>query len=251
MKNIKLVACLFFILTAFTFTSCENEPIDSAINLDDFNNGGGGTSTGDYWPTALNNQWVYKLNGVQQSPMKIISVNSIDNATYYTFDTLFGQGSAGSVGNATVRLRKNSGDYYIRIEDLNLNLGSGLTATMTGYEYILLKDYLTVGQTWTGTYNQTTTYSDPQLPAITHTTSYTGTVVETGLSLTVNGTSFPNVIKVRVRQSTSFPGSPEPSVVDSDYWFAKDVGPIKAVNLSTVNGNTTTNTNDLFSFILN
>ena len=39
MKNIKLIAGIFFILTAFTFTSCENEPIDSAINLDDFNNG--------------------------------------------------------------------------------------------------------------------------------------------------------------------------------------------------------------------
>jgi len=48
MKNIKLIAGIFFILTAFTFTSCENEPIDSAIDLDDFNpiNGGGaGTFT--------------------------------------------------------------------------------------------------------------------------------------------------------------------------------------------------------------
>ena len=39
MKNIKLVTGLFLILTAFTFTSCENEPIDGAINLDDFNGG--------------------------------------------------------------------------------------------------------------------------------------------------------------------------------------------------------------------
>lgn len=250
MKNIKLIAGIFLILTSFTFTSCENEPIDSAINLDD-NNGGGGTSTGDYWPAALNNQWVYKLNGVQQSPMKIISVNSINNATYYTFDTLFGQGSTGGNAAATVRLKKNSGDYYIRIEDLNLNLGGGLTATMTGYEYILLKDYLTVGQTWTGSYNQTTTYSDPQLPAIIQSTNYTGTVIETGSTVTVNGVSYPNVIKVRVRQSTSFAGSLEPTLVDSDYWFAKDVGPIKAVNLSTVSGNTTTNTNELASFVIN
>ncbi|MDN3677488.1 fibronectin type III domain-containing protein [Flavobacterium paronense] len=36
MKNIKLIGSIFFILTAFTFTSCENEPVDSAINLDDF-----------------------------------------------------------------------------------------------------------------------------------------------------------------------------------------------------------------------
>lgn len=40
MKSIKLLVGLFLILTAFTFTSCENEPIDSAIDLDEFNPGG-------------------------------------------------------------------------------------------------------------------------------------------------------------------------------------------------------------------
>lgn len=38
MKNCRLVIGLFLILTAYFFTSCENEPIDSAINIDDFNN---------------------------------------------------------------------------------------------------------------------------------------------------------------------------------------------------------------------
>ena len=37
MNKIKLIAGIFLILFAFTFTSCENEPIDGAINLDDFN----------------------------------------------------------------------------------------------------------------------------------------------------------------------------------------------------------------------
>ena len=37
MNKLKLIAGIFLILTSFTFTSCENEPIDSAINLDDFN----------------------------------------------------------------------------------------------------------------------------------------------------------------------------------------------------------------------
>ena len=257
MKSIKLLAGLFLIFAAFTFTSCENEPIDSSIELNNGgnngggNNGGGnnggGTSTGDYWPTALNNQWVFKLDGVQQPPMKIISINSISGSTYYTFDTLFGQGSMGTLGSATTRLKKNSGDYYIRLEDLNLNLGNNLTAVMTGFEYILLKDYLNVGQTWNGVYTQTTNYSDPQIPDITQTTNYTGTIMETGGTLSVNGTSYPDVIKVRIHQSTTFPGLPTPSIVDSDYWFAKDVGPIKAINVA--EGSTTTN--DLMSFILN
>ena len=41
MKSIKLIAIILLTLTAFTFTSCENEPVDSAINLADFNRGEG------------------------------------------------------------------------------------------------------------------------------------------------------------------------------------------------------------------
>ncbi len=44
MKNIKLVAGIFLIFTTFTFTSCDVEPIDSAINLDDFAPIGGGSA---------------------------------------------------------------------------------------------------------------------------------------------------------------------------------------------------------------
>jgi hypothetical protein len=42
MNKIKLIAGIFLILTSFTFTSCENEPIDSAIDLGDFEGPTGG-----------------------------------------------------------------------------------------------------------------------------------------------------------------------------------------------------------------
>lgn len=42
MKNIKFLAGIFLIVTAFTFTSCDNEPIDPEINLDDFGGGSNG-----------------------------------------------------------------------------------------------------------------------------------------------------------------------------------------------------------------
>lgn len=44
MKNIKFLTGIFFILAAFTFTSCDNEPIDPALDLDNF--GGGGNNGG-------------------------------------------------------------------------------------------------------------------------------------------------------------------------------------------------------------
>ena len=59
MKNIKILAGIFLILTAFTFTSCTTEPIDSAIDLDDFGNPSSGPIvfkadfSGDTWNGTL------------------------------------------------------------------------------------------------------------------------------------------------------------------------------------------------------
>lgn len=44
MKNTKITTFLLLIFTALIFNSCDNEPIDSAIDLGDFNNGGGNNS---------------------------------------------------------------------------------------------------------------------------------------------------------------------------------------------------------------
>ena len=79
------------------------------------------------------------------------------------------------------------------------------------------------------------------------TTNYTGTIVEKGATVTVNGASYTNVIKLRISQSTTFPGLPTPTVVDSDYWFAKDVGVIKYQNIF----QSQNITSDLVSYSLN
>lgn len=52
MNKIKFITAFMLLFSMVTFTSCENEPIDSAINLDDFNNGGNnGNTTGVYTAT--------------------------------------------------------------------------------------------------------------------------------------------------------------------------------------------------------
>ena len=77
MKNIILIAVLFLILTSFTFTSCDIEPIDSAIDLDDFNPV---TSvSGSYLmtafntsiPTDLNNDGIPSANQMNENNIKI------------------------------------------------------------------------------------------------------------------------------------------------------------------------------------
>ena len=69
MKNIKLIGCLFLILTAFTFISCDNEPVDRAIKIEDFNNPTAGSLV--FKTDFSGNTW----NATQA--LAIVSTNSI------------------------------------------------------------------------------------------------------------------------------------------------------------------------------
>lgn len=255
MNKLKFMASLVVMILPFFILSCDNEPIDPALAnqmIDDGGGGngnGGGTSSGDYWPAALNNQWQYNQNGVLQSPMKMISVDNISGNTYYKFDNVFGQSSSGSTAQATMRLRKSSGDYYLKYDDLNISAG-GFTGVQSGFEVLILKDYINVGGTWNGSYNQTTTYDNPILPVITMTTNYDCTILEKNNPVTVNGTTYNTTIKIRFHQITSISGMPA-SDVYSDYWFAKDVGMVKSITYSMGGTTTPQYTNELVSYIVN
>lgn len=252
MNQTKLLLTAFSLFVAFSLFSCDDEPIDGLIDLGDFNeeiiDNEGGTSTGDYWPAALNNQWILSQNGVNQDPMKIISINSINGNTYYTFNQAMGSGSS-TTGSAITRLRKTSGNYYLKVEDLDIDFGGGITGQQTGFEMLLLKDYLNNGQTWTGSYNQTTTYNNPLFPTINLTINYTGEIINNSTSLSVNGTTYNNVINMRLTQITNMPGAP-PTEIETDYWFAKDVGPIKSITYDPASGSPQY-TSLLQSYILN
>lgn len=255
MKKIKNLLSIFVIITSLAFVSCENEPLDpSLLGSASSNNsggggngsggggngsGGGGNSTGDYWPSAVNNSWSFSNDGAASQMMKMISTSNIGGATYYNFDNVFGQGATVS-GTAAMRLRKNSGDYFIKIEGTSLDIGGGMSATQTAFEFLVLKDYLSVGQTWNGSYTQSTSYTGGgiSIPAATTTSNYTGTILGTGLTEIVDGETFTNVIKLKVSQVITITGMPGTTNVETTYWFSKNVGPIKSQTVS--NGSTTT-----------
>ncbi len=251
MKTIKNLLSIFVIITSLTFVSCENEPIDQSLlesnnsentgggNTGGGNTGGGGSSTGDYWPAVVNNSWSFSNNGAASQMMKIISTSNINGATYYNFDNIFGQGATVN-GTAAMRMRKNSGDYYVKIEGISLDLGGGMSATQTAFEFLILKDYLNTNQTWNGTYTQSTSYTGGgiSIPAATTNSNYTGTILGTGLTEVVDNETFTNVIKLKISQVITITGMPGTTNVETTYWFAKNVGPIKSETVS--NGSTTT-----------
>ena len=261
MKTIKSITFLLLGIF-FTLVSCttSNEPIDPKLNNQLFgtsatNNGGtgstgGGTSiNGDYWPAAINNQWTYSRNGVAQAPTKMISINQINGQSYYTFDNPPGGGSGASTGgvtvNVTTRLRKNVGDYFVRYDNQSFTAPT-ISGTQTDFEFIILKDYLSVGQTWTSKYSQTTTYNNINFPPVVTNTSVLGTIIDKGITYSSNGVSYNDVIKVKLVQTvTSIAGN---SSSENYYWFAKNIGLIRVEN-TVANGATTVTV--LNSYILN
>lgn len=248
----KLTSALFFVFSLFLLASCSNEPIDPALiaqqglSSNSGNSTGGATLSGDYFPAALNNQWLYTLNGASQPQSKMVSIDNINGLTYYTFSPTTANVSTTAV-SATQRLRKNSGDYFLKTEDYTFT-ANGISGTTTGFEVNSLKDYLPVGGSWTASYSQTTTFNNPLIPVITAITTYTGTILEKGSTVTVGSTTYINVIKLKLNQSVAFSGSA--STVSTDYWFAKNVGLVKYV-IYGADGTTPQNTSLLTSYILN
>ncbi|NMH29170.1 hypothetical protein [Flavobacterium silvaticum] len=256
MKRIHAVSVLILLLGAFQFTSCEVEPLDPAVltetpqNPTDPTNptnpGDDTPSEGDYWPAALNNSWTFD-NGTGEYDMKIVSINSIDGYTYYTFNPQTGTSGSGMTGTTTVRMRKAGGNYYYKYDDVVIAAEGEIPgSTTTGSEVIILKDNIAVGQTWTQSYTQTTTYTNSSLPVISITNNITGTIVEKGATVTVDGESYSNVIKTKVVNNAVMMGVPA-GTSTSYYYFSKDVGPIKFET----EGLGTVSTSDLVEYTLN
>lgn len=230
MKKFKFLAGFILLFTAFNFTSCDNEALDGDIDPGTENGGnnggenGGGTSTGDYWPMAINNQWVFVANSVTQDPMKITSTQQIGGNTHYKYDTFFGTSVSGEFdGEGTVTTRKSNGNYYVR-QEVNIPAQEGQPAIVVSpMEFIVFKDNLAVNGTWTQNLTQTTTIQG--LPPIRTAVTFKGKILEKNVTMTVNGAEFTNVIKVELIQTTQ-------GVVNTNYyWFSKNVGPIKYQNI--------------------
>ncbi len=242
MKKSIIFKSLIVLFSIISFVSCETEPLDSELDLSAFqnaldpnnpnnpnnNNNPPGTSTGDYWPRAVNNQWVFQQTGTSNLTYKMVGTDMFNNQTYYRFDPVTVSGGSATANGAVSWLNKTGANYSIKYDDISIGV-PGFTGTITGFEVLLLKDDLAVNETWTGSYTQTTTYSG--VPPINQTTNYTGTILARDVTETVNGETFTNVLKSKLVQITNIQGSS--TTTTTEYWFSKDIGPIKTVTTST------------------
>lgn len=239
MKKIKRLSALLLFLSAFSFVSCDTEPVDPVL-LDNVNNPedpgtnpdnptNPGTSDGSYWPMALNNEWVFDVEDEGESPMKITNTETIEGNTYYKINYTFANSGTGDLtGEASNLIRHNNGDYSVRVSAV-IPDQEGVEITVTPFEYTILKDYLEAGQTWTQDVQQTSTYQMPGVPIPPMVMNFhmENIIQEKGITMQVNGVSYENVIKVKQTQTITSDLTPT-TVLTVYYWFAKDVGPIKS-----------------------
>lgn len=90
MKNTKITTFLLLIFAALSFNSCDNEPIDSAIDLGDFDNGGGNNTPALFKADFSGETWTANTAQAQ------ITSNSIIIGGIKTDGSAFGLAIEGS-----------------------------------------------------------------------------------------------------------------------------------------------------------
>ncbi|TDE46740.1 hypothetical protein E0I26_01265 [Flavobacterium rhamnosiphilum] len=230
MKKITLLALFTLLFSSLLITSCSS---DDSVS-DDSN----GVSSGDYWPLAINNQWIYNENGSVASPVKITGTDNFGGTAYYRLST-------DNAYNLQVWAAKKGATYFLRTGELNLT-ENGITVKMSAYELPVLKDNLAVNEQWSGNVISKVSVTNGSASSSFDTTiKYLGIILEKDASITVNGTVYTSVIKMSFRQEVNFQG--QTTITESVYWYAKGVGPVKSIN--TINGSTVEST--LVSYIIN
>lgn len=229
----KKIINVILVFTVAFFISCDVEPIgsDTPIAIIDpslpTNPGDVNTEDGDYWPTTIGNYWDLddldiSNNSITYEVIGEVEINGLDYSEISQYSV---QNQSGIETTANSYLRKVNGDYFFRSEEIELDAG-GVTGTITSFEYILLKDYLEVDDTWTGTFSYDTTFTGS--PTITANVNYVGTILDKGATETINGEMFEDIIKVNIQQTVTIFGTEQ--VAETESWYAKNIGLIKSIS---------------------
>lgn len=256
MKKIKLTGLLMLSFLTFSLTSCESDSNDGN------NNNEVGESTGDYWPLAVGNSWNYTVEMDSQSQddseITIIGNETINGVNAFKFNNLVMSNTAtdGTMFDnldVVTYSYKEGGDYHIGMDDLNAEYQGMMQLSQDGYDYIVLKDYLEVGETWNTDFTVTTNieYTDPNYPdqEIDQTMELDGIILERDSTVEVNGETYYPVIKVGIDMLSDSMG--QQVSYNYTYYFAENVGMIKMDGVITDGSTSTHMLQELETYSLN
>jgi len=230
MKKISIIKVAIFFVLIVVISSCSSD--DSSDS--------NGTTTGNYLPLATNNSWKYfNQNQSLINEVKIIGTDQFQGTTYYEFND-----DSQADFNARQWFGKKGATYLLKTGDTSIN-ESGITVNIKSYELPILKDDYDLDVFWTGRVSPKVTYSGSgQSGTLPFKIDYSGVNYFKG-ELTLNGTTYPNVIKTRL--SITINANDQITNASEEYWYAENIGVIKIITTS----NNTIEEKDIDSYILN
>jgi hypothetical protein len=250
---------IFALAIVFSFTSCDNEPLDDDFPVNQNpnpNNPGSPTdpgegSTGDYWPTAVDNIWVYDTENADgstnENDYEMISETTFEGLPAFELDNFFVQSQLDAFDDPTIELTgyliKNEGNYSYYVPGSETN-ELGFMTTFQPLNYVFFKDYLEEGESFSDSFTFSLTISfegdedgiDFEPIDVSTTLDYTITVVQRDYEMTINEETFENVIHLNFASSYFDEEFNQTISSESDVYFAKDIGPIKIVDQNPTEG---------------
>lgn len=200
----KTLSLLF--LSAISLTSCSSDDAGES----------NGTTTGNYFPMAVNNKWNY-TNDVDATEINLIGTTTFGGQTYYEMT----DSSADPSIDIQVYMNKRGASYYQKSSQSTQTQGS-LFITIEGFEVKMLQDDLEVGDTWSGSSNPKVTYtgsSSGQTKANIH---YEGQITAKNATVTLGGITYTNVIKSHLILTETV--NSQTVTISGENWFSKDIG---------------------------
>lgn len=190
-------------ISAIGFWGCQKEIEDKSGNST-----GGGTSLNTYLPLTSGTFWKLK-----DSTSGTIQTNTVTSKTK-TINGILYTAVTNDQSSDTAYMAQVGADYYLYQAAVT---ASGGTASVLMH---FLNDTAAVGQTW-----QYDGGSGNGFPII-----MTGKIIERGISVTVNGKTYTNVIHTRLHMAYDILGTIT-DATDYDFYVAKGVGIVQVRTL--------------------
>ncbi|MFN2262171.1 MAG: hypothetical protein ABR595_08930 [Psychroflexus sp.] len=241
------------------FLSCSNEPLEGEfpenVNPDNPTNPGtptepGEGSTGDYWPTAIDNIWYYETENadgsINENDYQILSETSVDGLPAYELDEFFVASqleSAGAAGEVTGYLIKNEGNYIFYNPGFEM-VEEGAELSLSEFSYVFMKDYLEEGESFTESFvfNFTSSFDGGgeiggfEPIEIEIEADLVITIVERDFEMTINEETYQNVIHLMIESTSTDSEFGESFTYTTEVYFAEDIGPIKILDENETEG---------------
>lgn len=217
-----------FVITAFS--SCSSDSSGES----------NGTTTGNYFPMAVNNKWQY-TNDTNATEVNLIGTTTFGENTYYEMtDT-----DADPLIDIHTYMNKRGASYYQKASSSTQTQGS-LIVTIAEFEMKMFQDDLQVGGTWSGSANPKVTYTGSSSGSTTANIHYVGHIIARDVNVTLGGITYNNVIKMGMTVTETV--NSQTVTITGENWFAKDVGLI--YDSTTMSTDNITKTRYLTSYTL-